>query len=99
VSFGPGLRWAVMGPSLQYHLGGGEGGIKHFMEHIFVGMAPVFEALGNPTVTPALKQAIIDGVTAEAGNRSVEEIAREENKQLIALLRLRSKAVGQGAAA
>src|SRR5262249_46443330 len=31
VSYGPGLRWGVMGPSLQWHLGGGQGGIKHFM--------------------------------------------------------------------
>src|SRR6187455_309059 len=33
VSYGPGLRWGVMGPSLQWHLGGGPGGINHFMEH------------------------------------------------------------------
>src|SRR5882762_6325656 len=29
VSYGPGLRWGVMGPSLQWHLAGGEGGIAH----------------------------------------------------------------------
>ena len=34
VSYGSGLRWGVMGPSLQWHLGGGPGGIKHFMEHL-----------------------------------------------------------------
>jgi len=34
VSYGPGLRWGVMGQSLQWHLGGGEGGIKHFMDHL-----------------------------------------------------------------
>src|SRR5438445_2021645 len=33
VSYGPGPRWGVMGPSLQWHLGGGAGGIKHFMDH------------------------------------------------------------------
>src|SRR6202795_1849596 len=27
VSWGPGLRWGVMGPSLLWHIGGGEGGI------------------------------------------------------------------------
>src|SRR3954469_1889994 len=32
VSWGPGLRWGVMGPSLLWHLGGGEGGIRHFMD-------------------------------------------------------------------
>src|SRR6266581_686955 len=34
VSYGPGLSWGVMGQSLQWHLGGGTGGIKHFMEHL-----------------------------------------------------------------
>src|SRR5258708_3477770 len=32
VSWGPGLRWGVMGPNLLFHLGGGQGGIQHFME-------------------------------------------------------------------
>jgi len=34
VSFGPGLRWAIMGPYLIYQLGGGEGGIKGITLHI-----------------------------------------------------------------
>ena len=34
VCYGPGLRWGVMGQSLQWHLGGGAGGIKHFMDHL-----------------------------------------------------------------
>src|SRR5262245_22416526 len=38
VSYGPGLRWGVMGPSLQWHLGGGQGGIKHLREHLRPGM-------------------------------------------------------------
>lgn len=29
ISAGPGLRWAVMGPHMTFHLGGGEGGITH----------------------------------------------------------------------
>jgi 3-hydroxyacyl-CoA dehydrogenase len=33
VCMGPGLRWALMGPNLIYHLGGGPGGIHHFLEH------------------------------------------------------------------
>ncbi len=46
VSWGPGLRWAVMGPSLQWHLGGGAGGIKHFMEHLMDPMGGMWKALG-----------------------------------------------------
>jgi 3-hydroxyacyl-CoA dehydrogenase len=34
VNFGPGLRWATMGPYLVYQLGGGEGGIKGLILHI-----------------------------------------------------------------
>src|ERR1700694_2952978 len=34
VWWGPGLRWGIMGPSMLFHLGGGQGGIQHFMEHL-----------------------------------------------------------------
>ncbi|MHA2283605.1 MAG: 3-hydroxyacyl-CoA dehydrogenase family protein, partial [Promethearchaeota archaeon] len=34
MSFGPGLRWATMGPYLVYQLGGGKGGIKGITMHI-----------------------------------------------------------------
>jgi len=91
VSWGPGLRWGIMGPNLQFHLGGGAGGIKHFMEHLLVGLSPLFNALGNPEITPALKQKIAEGVLEEAGNRSVERLAKEENEMLIALLALRAQ--------
>jgi len=91
VSWGPGLRWGIMGPNLQYHLGGGAGGIKHFMEGVFAGLSPLFSALGNPEVTPAFKQMIIEGVLQEAGNRSVEQLANEENELLVAFINLRAQ--------
>ncbi|MBY8985756.1 MAG: 3-hydroxyacyl-CoA dehydrogenase family protein [Candidatus Lokiarchaeota archaeon] len=34
MSFGPGLRWATMGPYLVFQLGGGKGGIKGITLHI-----------------------------------------------------------------
>jgi 3-hydroxyacyl-CoA dehydrogenase len=91
VSFGPGLRWGVMGPSLQWHLGGGAGGIKHFTEHLMDPMASMFKALGTPEVTPELKQTIAEGVLQEAGDRSVDQLARKENELLVGLLRLRAQ--------
>jgi 3-hydroxyacyl-CoA dehydrogenase len=91
VSWGPGLRWGVMGPSLQWHLGGGSGGIEHFMGHLMDPMAGMFKALGNPEVTPALKQTIAEGVLQEAGGRSVEQLAKQENELLVGLLRLRAQ--------
>jgi 3-hydroxyacyl-CoA dehydrogenase len=91
VSYGPGLRWGVMGPSLQWHLGGGAGGINHFMDHLMDPLAGMMKSLGTPNITPELKQSIVEGVLREASNRSVNELAQEENQMLIELLHLRAK--------
>jgi carnitine 3-dehydrogenase len=90
VCYGPGIRWGVMGPSLQWHVGGGQGGIKHFMEHLMDPLAGMMKTLGTPEITPQLKQMVVDAVLKEAGGRSVEELAREENSVLTGLLKLRS---------
>jgi 3-hydroxyacyl-CoA dehydrogenase len=92
VCYGPGLRWGVMGQSLQWHVGGGAGGIKHFMEHLMDPLTGMMKALGNPQITPQLKQTIIDGVAREAANRPVDELAQEENKLIVGYLALRAKA-------
>jgi 3-hydroxyacyl-CoA dehydrogenase len=94
VSWGPGLRWGVMGPSLLWHLGGGEGGIRHFMEHLMDPLAAMMKSLGNPEITSEVKQTITQGVLREAGNRSVEQLAQEESDMLLGLLRIRA-GVGQ----
>jgi carnitine 3-dehydrogenase len=88
VSWGPGLRWGIMGPSLQFHLAGGTGGIKHFMEGVFAGLTPLFSALGNPQITAELKAKVVEGVLAEAGDRSVKQLAKDENERLVGLLAL-----------
>jgi 3-hydroxyacyl-CoA dehydrogenase len=92
VCYGPGIRWGVMGPSLQWHVGGGQGGIQHFMEHLMDPLAAMMKTLGTPEITPQLKQTVVDAVLKEAGGRSVEQLAREENSVLSGLLKLRSAA-------
>jgi carnitine 3-dehydrogenase len=96
VSWGPGLRWGIMGPNLQYHLAGGAGGIKHFLEGVFAGMSPVMNTLGTPNITDELKQKIVDGVLKEAGSRSVQQLAKEENEVLLKLLSTRKEAESNG---
>ncbi|HMD87837.1 MAG TPA: 3-hydroxyacyl-CoA dehydrogenase NAD-binding domain-containing protein [Anaerolineaceae bacterium] len=91
VSYGPGLRWGLMGPSLQWHVGGGAGGIQHFMDQLMDPLVGMMHALGTPDITAELKQTIIDGVLAEAGNRSVDQIAEEEDDKLLELLRIRAQ--------
>jgi 3-hydroxyacyl-CoA dehydrogenase len=94
VCWGPGLRWGVMGPNLLFHLGGGQGGIQHFMEHLSGPLATWWKDLGSFTDWPAgSQQTIIDGVLQEAGGRSLEQLAEIRDEVLLGLLQLRSKHV------
>jgi 3-hydroxyacyl-CoA dehydrogenase len=92
VSWGPGLRWGLMGPNLLFHLAGGQGGIQHFMEHLAGPMTTWWKDLGNPEFTPELKEKIVQGVLTEAGNQSINDLAEERDKLLLGLLALRATA-------
>ena len=91
ICYGPGLRWGVMGPSLQWHIGGGNNGIHHYMEHLMTPMEDLMAHLGTPHVTEKLRLKIIAGVLEQAGNRSVQELAMKENEVLSDLLSCREK--------
>ncbi len=84
VSQGPGLRWAIMGPIMTYHLGGGAGGLRYLMDHI--GVAKLWPDLGTPEMTPAFEQALLDGVVAEADGKPIAEMATDRDRKLVAIL-------------
>jgi 3-hydroxyacyl-CoA dehydrogenase len=90
VCWGPGLRWGVMGPSLLYHLGGGEGGIEHFFDQFTGPMQAWWKVLGNPAITPEIRKQMIAGVKAEAEGRTLEELAAQRDTALISLLKSRA---------
>jgi carnitine 3-dehydrogenase len=91
VSWGPGLRWGVMGPSLLWHLGGGEGGIQHFMDHLMPRMVAGWPGLGSPEFTPELAQQIVKGVLDEAADRSIDDLAAQRDDTLFDLIAARNK--------
>lgn len=91
VSYGPGVRWGVMGQTLQWHLGGGAGGIRHYMEHLMPGLEGLMKDLKMPDISGALKQTVIEGALKEANGHSVEQLANEENDVMIGLLALRAR--------
>ena len=85
VAMGPGLRWALMGPILTFHLGGGAGGLAYLMEHIDI--SELWPGLGTPEMTPAFRAALVAGVEAEAGHQPVEALAKIRDARLLALLK------------
>lgn len=87
LSQGPGLRWALNGPFQTYHLGGGEGGIRHYLEHLGDSQVQRWADLGQPRWDDELKRRIIQGVEA-AYPGSCWEQAAERDEKLIRLLGL-----------
>ena len=92
LSWGPGLRWGLMGNMLLNHLGGGQGGIQHFLEQFTGPLTAWWKVLGNPVLTPEVQKKLIDSVRAEVGSRSIDELAAERDEMLLGLLELRTKA-------
>lgn len=92
VSWGPGLRWGLMGPHMILHLGGGQGGMPHFMNHLSGPFTQWWADLGEPALTADVKAKIITGVLDEAAGRSIDELARQRDKGLLQLIALRKAA-------
>jgi 3-hydroxyacyl-CoA dehydrogenase len=91
LSWGPGLRWGVMGNMMLNHLGGGPGGIEHFFHQFSGPMTAWWKTLGSPVLTPEVQQNLIDSVHAEVGSRSIAELEAERDEVLLGLLELRKK--------
>jgi 3-hydroxyacyl-CoA dehydrogenase len=92
LSWGPGLRWGVMGGLMLNHLGGGPGGIEHFFQQFTGPMTAWWKTLGSPVLTPEVQKKLIDSVHAEAGSRSIAELEAERDEVLLGLIELRNKA-------
>src|SRR6201994_2079795 len=91
LSWGPGLRWGIMGNMMLNHLGGGPGGIEHFF-HQFAGpMTAWWKTLGSPVLSPDVQKKLIDSVHAEAGSRSVVELEAQRDEVLLGLIELRKQ--------
>jgi 3-hydroxyacyl-CoA dehydrogenase len=91
LSWGPGLRWGIMGNMMLNHLGGGPGGIEHFFQQFSGPMTVWWKTLGSPVLTPEVQKKLINSVHAEAGSRSIDELAAERDEVLLGLLELRNK--------
>lgn len=92
VSAGPGLRWALMGPHLTFHLAGGAGGLSHFLNHLLPAMEGWWADLGTPELTPALQRDLVAGVLAEADGQAISDLTRRRDDLLRDLLILRAEA-------
>ena len=89
VVHGLGLRWAAIGPHLTYHVGGGAAGIAGYLDHLGASQEKRWASLGTPRLTSELKEQLVAGVHAEAGERSVAELEAERDRRIAMMLRTR----------
>lgn len=83
VSSGPGLRWAVMGPTLLFHLGGDERGLATFCERYTASFNQWWDDLGDPRLDPEVAARLVEGISSSAaGSRSVEDLSAERDRIL-----------------
>lgn len=85
VAYGPGLRWALMGPHRSHDLGGGEGGMQHLLEHIGPNIDRWWDDLGKPRINPESIEKLVSAYKA-TNPPSIPELARERDVLLIEIL-------------
>ena len=91
VSAGPGIRWAILGPHLSYHLGGGSGGIEYYLQHLGPTMAARWRTLATwTTIPPSVEKKMIRDIKNMelVRSKSVEEIAIWRDEKLAELLKI-----------
>ncbi|HJP16695.1 MAG TPA: 3-hydroxyacyl-CoA dehydrogenase NAD-binding domain-containing protein [Acidimicrobiales bacterium] len=87
ITAGPGLRWALMGPMLTFHLAGGEGGMAHMLDHFGPSLKSPWTRLEAPELTKELRDAVVEGCETEAAGRSVATLVNERDKGLVAIIK------------
>ena len=88
VTYGPGLRWALMGPCLTFHLAGGAGGMATMLDHFGPHLTREWTRNTAPEVTPALRESMVNGCVEEAAGATMTELVQERDEFLVELLLL-----------
>jgi carnitine 3-dehydrogenase len=89
ISYGPGLRWALLGPFLNLHASGGPGGITHVLQHLGPAQREWAKDLGTYPETDDYIAPIAQGVDSELQSYDFPEMLRQRDQLLIQLLELK----------
>ena len=88
---GPGPRWAMMGPCLTYHMGGGEGGMAYCLEQFGPALKYPWSRLDAPELTTELFNELVRGSDVLAGKRDCETLNRQRDEALVGINKVLSE--------
>ena len=92
ISYGPGLRWALLGPFLNLHASGGLGGITHTLQHLGPAQREWARDLGTYPETDDYIAPIAKGVEEELKGYDFAATLRQRDELLIKLIAAKKKA-------
>ncbi len=91
IVYGPGLRWAIMGVCLTFHLAGGEQGMKHMLEQFGPALKLPWTHLEAPELTQSLAERMIEGTQSQSEGHTVKELEQLRDSCLIEILDVLAK--------
>lgn len=91
IVYGPGLRWALMGPFMTLHMGGGKQGMRHLLEQFGPALKLPWTKLEAPELTDELSEKIVTGSEAQTGDVEMEKLEERRDAFLIELQQLLEK--------
>jgi ketoreductase RED1 len=86
VSSSIGLRWAAAGPFKTFTLGGGPGGLPHFLEHLGPPMEAGWKGLGDPHLDGPTMKILLEQSNNSYGKIPYDELTKERDEQQLAVL-------------
>lgn len=92
ISHGPGLRWAIVGPLTGQHLSGGEGGMRHLLEHLGPPAQKWMDDLGEPQLDDALADKLVAGMHDEMVGIDRTDLVADRDRLLVDIMRLKRSA-------
>jgi carnitine 3-dehydrogenase len=91
ISYGPGMRWALMGPHLTYHLGGGKGGYRHYLDHLGATQEARWQEHGTPELSEAVKDLLVAGVDRELESQDEATLVKRRDAALAQVFQVKKK--------
>lgn len=86
IASGPGLRWAVMGPTTLFHLGADDTGLASFCDRYSDSFNRWWDDLGDPRLDEATARALVEGLAQSGPEGTVAELSAVRDERLVEVI-------------
>lgn len=86
VTQGLGARWSILGPTAIFHLAGADQGLTKFLDDLGAEVEKWWSDLGTPQLSEDVKQVLIKGMAAAAGDETSAAMAARRDEQVVAMI-------------